>query len=56
MTQTKAYALVAFLWWATHDGQLYAPQLHYVPLPSGVVTVDETTLHTIAFDGKTLLP
>jgi phosphate ABC transporter phosphate-binding protein len=56
MTQTKAYALVAFLWWATHDGQLYAPQLHYVPLPSSVVTVDEATLHTITFDGKALLP
>jgi phosphate transport system substrate-binding protein len=56
MTYDKAYALVAFLWWAIHDGQLYAPQLHYVPLPSSVVTHDETTLHAITFNGKALIP
>ncbi len=57
MTQTKAQALVAFLWWAVHTGQTQAATLTYASLPFAVVTlVDEVTIHTITFNGAALLP
>jgi phosphate transport system substrate-binding protein len=56
MTQAKAKALVDFLWWAVHSGQTEAAMLTYAPLPSAVVTLDETTIHTITFNGGALLP
>ncbi len=54
MTQSKAQALVAFLWWAVHSGQTTATSLSYAPLPASVVTLDETTIHTITFNGVPL--
>jgi phosphate ABC transporter phosphate-binding protein len=54
MTQAKAQALVNFLWFVVHDGQAQAMPLSYVPLPQSVVTVDETTLRSITFNGQTL--
>jgi phosphate ABC transporter phosphate-binding protein len=52
MTQTKAAALVKFLWWCIHDGQSYSASLVYVPLPQAVRTLDETTLNSITFNGQ----
>jgi phosphate ABC transporter phosphate-binding protein len=52
MTQSKAAALVKFLWWAIHDGQSYSASLVYVPLPQAVQTLDETTLNSITFNGQ----
>ena len=56
MTQTKALALVDFLWWAVHDpgGQQYAAGLVYPALPPSVVTLDETAIRSITFNGQTL--
>ncbi len=54
MTQAKAQALVAFLWWAVHTGQTTAASLTYAPLPAAVVTQDEATIHTITFNGEPL--
>jgi len=65
MTQTKAQALVDFLWWAVHDalgcdpprcpgGQQYAAGLVYPALPPSVVTIDETAIRGITFNGQTL--
>ena len=54
MNQAKAQALVAFLWWAIHDGQTYASQLSYVPLPSSVVSLDATTVQSMTFNGQAL--
>src|SRR6266571_3387315 len=65
MTQMKAQALVDFLWWAVHDalgcdpprcpgGQQYAAGLVYPPLPPSVVTIDETAIRGITFNGQTL--
>ncbi|HYM40630.1 MAG TPA: phosphate ABC transporter substrate-binding protein PstS [Thermoplasmata archaeon] len=54
MNQAKAQALVAFLWWAIHSGQPYAKQLSYVPLPTTVVTNDETTIRSMTFNGAAL--
>lgn len=52
MTQEKADTLAKFLWWSTHSGQYYAPELSYVPLPQQVVTHNEETLLMITFDGQ----
>jgi len=46
---------VNFLWWAIHEGQKYAPDLLYAPLPSPVVKQIEKTLQRIVFQGKPLL-
>ncbi len=56
MTQTKALALVDFLWWAVHEpgGQQYAAGLVYPALPPSVVTLDETAIRSITFNGQTL--
>lgn len=54
MTQTKATALVQFLWWVVHDGQQLGPALEYAPLPSNVVQIDETSIQSITFNGQTL--
>ncbi len=55
MTEAKAKALVDFLWWAVHDGQRYAPDLHYAPLPEEVVKLNEETIKLITYQGKPLL-
>jgi phosphate transport system substrate-binding protein len=54
MTQTKATALVQFLWWVVHDGQQLGPDLEYAMLPSNVVGIDETTIQSITFNGQQL--
>jgi ABC-type phosphate transport system substrate-binding protein len=54
MTQDKATSLVQFLWWVIHDGQSLSPGLAYATLPSNVVTIDETTIRSITFNGQTL--
>lgn len=54
MTQEKATALVQFLWYVIHDGQQFAAELEYAPLPSNVVQLNEVTIKSITFDGQTL--
>ncbi len=51
----KGKALVEFLWWATHEGQKYAPTLLYAPLPRSLVTRIEGTLRSVTAGGRTLL-
>jgi phosphate transport system substrate-binding protein len=51
----KGRALVAFLWWAIHDGQTYAPELRYAPLPTAVVKRIEARLRDITAGGRPLL-
>ncbi len=51
----KGKALVEFLWWATHEGQKYAPTLLYAPLPKSLVTRIERTLTSVTTGGKPLL-
>ncbi|MGQ9596596.1 MAG: phosphate ABC transporter substrate-binding protein PstS [Thermoproteota archaeon] len=52
MDEAAARALVEFLWWAIHDGQNYAADLYYVPLPSNVISHNENTIRMITFNGK----
>lgn len=52
MDKEKAIELVKFLYWAIHDGQNYAPNLQYVPLPKSVVNLNEETIKSITFNGE----
>lgn len=51
----KAKALANFLWWAVHDGQKFAPDLIYVPLPQNIVSADENLLNSLTYQGQTLI-
>ena len=44
---TKGKALVQFLKWGVTDGQKYAPDLHYAPLPDGIVKLDQAKIDSI---------
>lgn len=56
MNRSAAKALVDFLWWAVHnEGQTYAGQLSYAPLPQSVVDLNEDTLKQITYKGEPLL-
>jgi len=52
----KAKALVEFLWWATHEGQKYAPTLLYASLPKSLVTRIERTLRSVTAKGSPVMP
>jgi phosphate transport system substrate-binding protein len=52
--RAEAQALVDFLWWATHDGQKFAPEMDYAPLAKGVQAKVETALQSITFKGEPL--
>jgi phosphate transport system substrate-binding protein len=52
----KGKAVVEFLWWATHDGQRLAADLHYAPLPEDIVKLCEKKLQSVQADGKAILP
>ena len=52
----KGKALVEFLWWATHDGQKYAPTLLYALLPKSLIGRIERTLKSVTAKGAPVLP
>lgn len=52
MTDAKARALIGFIQWAITDGQQFAPELEYVPLPDEVVKLNQNTLSQITFSGN----
>lgn len=54
-TQSRAQALVNFLWWVVHTGQTYSSSLAYVPLPAPVVAIDETSIGSMTFNGQALV-
>lgn len=51
----KGEALARFLWWAVHDGQSLAANLHYAPLPAKVVALIENRLKSLRSDNKKFL-
>jgi phosphate transport system permease protein/phosphate transport system substrate-binding protein len=51
----KAKSLVNFINWAITDGQQFAPQLGYVPLPNSVVNIDQDTLGSLTYNGQPML-
>lgn len=54
--KAKALALTRFLWWATHDGQKFAKDLGYSPLPADVVKRAEEMIRSIKSGGAPVLP
>jgi len=53
--EVKGKAIVGFLWWASHDGQKYAADLLYAPLPAPVVKQIEAKLRQVVYQGRPLL-
>ena len=50
----KGKALVDFLWWAVHDGEGFAKDLQYAPLPAEIVKRAEAKINSITSGGKPL--
>jgi len=51
----KARALVDFINWAITNGQQFAGELAYVPLPDSVVQHNQETLRSLTFQGEPVL-
>jgi len=51
----RARTLLDFIWWATHDGQRFASELDYAPLPERLVPLVEARLRSITADGQPVL-
>lgn len=50
----KGKALVDFLWWGIHDGQSFAKDLHYAPLPADIAKRAEAKVKSITSGGAPL--
>jgi phosphate transport system substrate-binding protein len=50
----KGKALVDFLWWGIHDGERFARDMLYAPLPKEIVTRAEAKINAITSGGKPL--
>ncbi|HEV7680573.1 MAG TPA: phosphate ABC transporter substrate-binding protein PstS [Pyrinomonadaceae bacterium] len=50
----KGKALVDFLWWGIHDGEQFAKDLQYAPLPAEIVKRAEAKINSITSGGKPL--
>jgi phosphate transport system substrate-binding protein len=50
----KGKALVDFLWWGIHDGEGFAKDLQYAPLPAEIVRRAEEKIDSITSGGKPL--
>ncbi len=48
----KGQALAGLLWWMTHSGQQYSTALHYAPLPTNIVTLDEAKIKSMQCGGS----
>ncbi len=55
MDEAKAEAVANFLWWIVHDGQAYSEDLLYPKLPTSIVTIAETNLRQLTYNGRPLL-
>jgi phosphate transport system permease protein/phosphate transport system substrate-binding protein len=55
-SMAKAKAIVDFVAWAVSDeGQVFAEELSYVPLPDSVQELDMETLGSLTYNGQTVL-
>src|SRR5262245_16258588 len=50
----KGKALVDFLWWGIHDGEGFAKELQYAPLPADIVKRAEGKINSITANGAAL--
>jgi phosphate transport system substrate-binding protein len=53
--ELKGRAVAKFLWWMSHEGQKYADELLYAPLPQSVVKQVEAKIKEITYQGKPLM-
>jgi len=53
--KAKGQTLVAYLWWAIHDGQQFSEDLLYAKLPPDAVTKAEAEIKSITSEGQPLL-
>ena len=54
--KAKALAMARFFWWAGHEGQAFAKELGYAPLPADVQTRVEAKIKAITSGGQPVLP
>lgn len=52
--EARGKALAEFLWWAIHDGTKFVEDLHYAPLPAGLVSKAEGKIKSLSSGGKPL--
>ena len=50
----KGKALVDFLWWGIHDGETFAKDLQYAPLPTDIVKRAEAKISSVTAGGAVL--
>ena len=50
----RGKALVNFLWWGIHDGESFAKDLRYAPLPDDIVKRAEAKINSIVANGTAL--
>jgi phosphate transport system substrate-binding protein len=50
----KGKALMDFLWWGIHDGEGFAKDLQYAPLPADVVKKAEAKINSVTANGAAL--
>ena len=50
----KGKALVDFLWWGIHDGEAFAKELLYAPLPADIVKRAEVKISSVTANGAAL--
>ena len=54
VTQTLVTNLVSYLHWIVTVGQQYSAQLFYIPLPSSIVTYDQTEIDSMVYNGASI--
>ena len=54
--KAKALAMARFFWWGTHEGQAFAKDLGYAPLPAEVQARVEAKIKAMTSGGKPVLP
>jgi phosphate transport system substrate-binding protein len=52
---SRRRALARFLWWATHDGQKFAPPLGFGALPGELAVRDEAVMYSLKAAGEAAL-
>jgi len=51
----RTEALVRLVGWLVHDGQKYATELNYAPLPAAAIARAEAALRSVSYQGKPIL-
>ena len=54
--KAKAIGIARYFWWSTHEGQAFAKDLGYAPLPAAVITKAEGMIRAITTGGVAALP